>query len=317
MTMAKRVFLTGATGFVGSNLARLLVKKGYEVHISLRKSSDSWRIRELLPQLKSHALDLTNQKKVEESLGKIKPDIIFHLANLNILGGKQFPDLDVINVNLIGLINLLNATKDMPYRCFINTGSSSEYGPKPTAMKESDSCNPTNTYGITKLAATQYAREFAMAHKKPILNLRLFSPFGPYDDPSRLMTYAINRALQNKPLKLANKGSVRDYIYVENVAQMYLKMIKGAARYKGETFNLGSGQQRSVLEVVEGILSKTQSKSKVEWNAVKERSFDSKHWKADMGKTKRCFGEFLDVDFDEGLQRTIEWFRLNHSLYHI
>ena len=317
MTMAKRVFLTGATGFVGSNLASLLVEKGYEVHVSARKSSNVWRIRDILSKLHCHTIDLTDQKSVKKALDKIEPDIIFHLANLNILGGKQFPDKDVINVNLIGFVNLLNATKDLPYKCFINTGSSSEYGPKPAAMKESDSCNPTNTYGITKLAATQYAREFALAHKKPILNLRLFSPFGPYDDPSRLMAYAIHRALQNKPLKLANKGSVRDYIYVENVAQMYLKMIKDAAKYRGETFNLGSGRERSVLEVVEGILSMTGSKSRVEWNAVKGRSFDSKHWKAHMGKTRKCFGEFLDVDFDVGLQKTIDWFRAHHSLYSI
>src|SRR3989338_6947420 len=178
----KRVLLTGATGFVGANLARRLLREGYEVHVLTRKTSDRWRLANILPSLHDHIVDLREVAKLNKVVGSIKPDIICHLATAAIYGGVHLPEKDLIDINLWGTFNLINACEKINYSCFINTGTSSEYGPKPHRMRETDFCQPINMYGITKLAAALYAQLVAKSSQKPIIHLRLFSPYGPYDE---------------------------------------------------------------------------------------------------------------------------------------
>jgi len=310
-----RILVTGATGFVGSNLARKLVEEGYDVSITVRKTSNKWRIKDILPDIKEHLADLDDFTNLRKTIEKIKPIIIFHLANAGVYGGKYVPELQVIKANFIGTINLINACNKINYKCFVNTGSSSEYGIKNTAMKETDACMPSNIYGVTKLASTLYASNFADKNDKPIINLRLFSPFGPYDDASRLITYAAINAIKGKELRLANPNSVRDYIYVEDVVNFYIKVMDLAEKLKGETFNLGSGKERRSHYVVSKIMEFTGSSSRVLWNKIKGRNFDAPHWRADMSKTKKTIGNAIETDFDRGLKKTVEWFKENCELY--
>ena len=120
------VLLTGATGFTGANLAIRLVNEGYDVHAITRKTSDKWRLSTVLNQIVDHVVDLRENDKLKETINKINPDIVFHLATAGVYGGKHLPDRDVIDVNFIGTFNLINACKEVDYRSFINTGSSAE-----------------------------------------------------------------------------------------------------------------------------------------------------------------------------------------------
>lgn len=309
------VLLTGATGFTGANLAIRLVKEGYDVHAITRKTSDKWRLSTVLNQIVDHVVDLRENDKLKETINKINPDIVFHLATAGVYGGKHLPDRDVIDVNFIGTFNLINACKEVDYRCFINTGSSAEYGPKNHPMKETDICEPINMYGITKVASTLYSNVVAKNENKPIINFRLFSPFGPFDDASRLMTYAITNAIRGKNLELANPDATRDYIYVGDVVDYYLGAIEKVDKLKGETFNIGSGQEKKISFVIEKIIEFTDSNSKVLWNRVEPRKIDAPFWEADMSKTDQQLDYVRREKFEAALKKTIDWFRDNLSFY--
>ena len=311
----QKVLVTGATGFVGANLVRRLYKEGYEVHVFTRVSSNKWRLTDVLSKLNDHTVDLLEEKKLKELIKEIKPEIIFHLAAAGIYGGVHLPEKNLIETNFLGTVNLLDACNDIDYKCFINTGSSSEYGPKKHPMKETDVCEPIDMYGITKCAAILYGHFVAETKDKPIIGFRLFSPYGPYNDMTRLITYAIINALQNNELNLASPEAVRDYIYIEDILDLYMKIIEKTYELKGEVFNVGSGSQTTIQYVVTKIMKLTQSKSSVNWGSVNGRIWDTEKWEADIKKTSKFFNWKPTYDIDKGLKKTISWFRNNLNLY--
>lgn len=315
MKKTYKILVTGATGFVGSNLVRRLISNGHDVHILTRNLSNKWRLVDCISDLHNHTVDLLNQEELKRLMTEIEPDVIFHLATSGMYGGVQRPDTEVIETNLLGAVNLINACNDIDYKCFINTGSSSEYGPKKEPMKETDLCEPVNLYGISKCAATLYGQSIAWTMDKPIIGLRLFSPFGPFDDKSRLMTYAITNALANKPLLLGNPNAVRDYIYIEDVLDIYLQSMERASEFKGEVFNVGSGSQTSISYIVNKIIEITGSKSEIKWNSFSGRAHDTEKWEADIKKISRLFNWRPKYNIDDGIRQTISWFENNLQLY--
>lgn len=315
MTKTYKILVTGATGFVGSNLVRRLISNGHDIHILTRNLSNKWRLIDCFSDLHNHTVDLLKQEELKGLMNKIEPDAIFHLATSGMYGGVSRPDAEVIETNLLGTVNLINACNDIDYKCFVNTGSSSEYGPKKEPMKETDICEPINFYGISKCAATLYGQSIAQTNDKPIIGLRLFSPFGPFDDKSRLITYAITNALQNKPLLLGNPTAVRDYIYIEDVLDVYLQSIEIASGLKGEVFNVGSGSQTTVTYIVNKIIEITDSKSEIKGNSFSRRAHDTEKWEANIEKISRSFNWRPKYHIDDGIRQTISWFESNLHLY--
>lgn len=315
MLNSGKILITGASGFVGSNLVRRLLQEGCEVHILSQPVFSQWRLRDILPKLNNHIIDLLEPKKLEQLVRRIKPEIIFHLAALGVFSGISPSEKKLFENNFLGTVNLIKASSEIDYKCFVNTGSSSEYGPKEKPMKESDICEPISPYGISKLAALLYGSFIAKTQNRPIIGLRLFSPFGYFDDAQRLIPPVIISALQNKDILLSNPQGVRDFIFIEDVVDAYLKFIDRAGQFKGEIFNLGSGKETSVQEAVKTICELTNSKSRIKWGAVSPRPWDTAHWQADISKIKRCLHWKPGHSFKQGLKKTIQWYKNNLSLY--
>jgi len=310
-----RFLITGATGFVGSNILRYLVKKNYSPHVFIRKTSNLWRIKDLVSKITLYKVDLTENELLNRTVRKIKPQVIFHLANAPLYQGRPALVKSYLDANLLGTINMIASCKDLDYQCFVNTGSSAEYGLKNKPMREDNYCQPLSLYAITKLAATNYASYIGKIDRKPIITFRLFSPFGAFDDPKRLVTETIYNALDNKQIFLSNSNLVRDYLYMEDVVDAYIKAIDKAQKYQGEIFNIGSGRQISIGKTVKAILKLSASKSKIKWGKLEPRHFESYVWEADLSKTKKCLSWKPRYSFEEGLTETINWFRENKQIY--
>ena len=313
--MPIKVLVTGASGFVGSNLTRKLVQKGYDVHILSRPFFNKWRLTDVLPKLNNHAVDLLEAEKLKKLIKEIKPEVIFHLAAAGIFGGVSSSEKELIETNFLGTVNLINACNEIKYKCFVNTGSSSEYGPKDKPMEETNICQPINTYGISKLAAILYGSFIAKTKNQPIIGIRLFSPFGPFDNRQRLIPFVTINALRDEEILLSSPKGTRDFIFVEDVVEIYLKSIDLASQFKGEIFNLGSGKETSVSEAVKTICQLTNTKSKTRWGQALPRPWDTLYWRADINKISRCFNWKPKYSFKEGLEKTTQWFKNNLSLY--
>ncbi len=310
----KKILITGATGFIGANLVRRLIKENYQVHILKRKDSDIWRIKDIISKLYTHDVDLMEKDRLSKLLKKVKPKVIFHLANLGLYAGIDPTITNSINSNLLGTINLIESADAIDYECFINTGSSSEYGKKSNLMRETDSCQPQSNYAITKLSATLYAQAYAKRTKKPLVTFRIFSPFGPFDQPNRLLSSSILKILKGEDIFLQNPFDVRDYIFIEDVVNAYLLCMKKAKIPGSEILNIGSGKQILIKDIIELLTKKIKSKSKI--ISDKNSINDSRHiWQADIQKAKKILGWQPKTTLEEGLKKTYFWFKKYSYLY--
>jgi nucleoside-diphosphate-sugar epimerase len=303
----ERFFVTGATGFVGACLARKLADLGCEVHLLERENAKRWRLRGVENAFTFHRGDLTDLECLRKIVSKVQPTVIYHLG---VHGAYPFQtDADeTIRTNVFGSWNLLKACSDIDYKVFVNTGSSSEYGNKPHAMRESDVLEPNSYYAVAKSAQTLVCRHTARIDKRPINTFRLFSVYGPYEEPSRLVPTVIRNCLEGRELKMVSPETARDFIYVEDVVDAYLR-IDELSRHCGEVFNIGTGVQSTVRDVVEASVQATGASPKVSWDAMPHRPWDTETWVADCTKVRRMLKWTAGTGLRRGIAKTVEWAR--------
>jgi nucleoside-diphosphate-sugar epimerase len=310
----KRVYLiTGATGFVGSCLLRELISRGERVHLILRREAKLWRIKDILSKTNVHINDLSNVDKLSKLVSKIRPDVIYHLATYGAYPSQSDADL-CIKTNISGTWNLLNATADIDYELFVNTGSSSEYGFKTAPMKENDLLEPASYYAVTKSSQTLLCSYFAKKNKKPVVTLRLFSVYGPYEEGSRFIPTLLKSLYFHKKMSLVSPTIARDWIYVGDVVDAYL-LVNKLSKYGGEVFNIGTGVQKTIKEVIESAVEATREKTTFKWKGMKNRIWDTDYWVADNSKAAKLLKWSPNVDLAQGLSLTWKWFRNNLHFY--
>ena len=309
----RKILITGSTGFIGANLARKFLKIGAEVYILTRITSDKWRIKDILKDVNEYCVDLLDYEKLASIILDIKPEIIFHTA---IYGGYPFQkDIKkIIESNFIGTVNLVNACQKVDFELFVNTGSSSEYGLKSKPMIEGDMLEPVNDYGVSKAAATLYCQAVARREKVPIVTLRLFSPYGYYEEPTRLIPAVIMACLRGENPKVTSPNYVRDFIFVEDAIDAYIRVIE-TSDISGEIFNIGYGKEHSVGEVVDEIIKLTGSKVKPEWGNAPKWSNEPNNWQVDIFKAKDVLKWEPKHRLEKGLAKSVKWFRENVALY--
>lgn len=300
------ILVTGGAGFIGARLVRRLVEAHHKVSLLIRPKTDLSRIKDLLPNVECIEGDLTNKKTLEALVKKIQPQGVFHLATSNMQSGIAGTDEELVETNILGTINLLSALKEIPYTFFINTGSFLEYGMNTHPQRESNRAEPNEMYSITKLTATLYGQMIARRENRPIITLRLFSPYGPGMQKGRLLEALISRAIKNENIPMTEPTVTRDFVFVEDIIDLYLEAMERAQAFKGEVFNVGTGITTTLQELVELVLQVTKSKSKIEWNALPHVSYDNAHWQADMAKTFKHFSWRPKHSLKEGIAETIK-----------
>jgi len=311
----RKIIISGATGFVGSNLARYFAEQNNEVHLLLRSSSYTWRIADIMDDVSVHEADLTAPVQLERVMTSVKPDIIMHTA---VYGGHPLQNdiYKIFDSNLNGTINLVKACKNFDYELFINTGSSSEYGTKRQPVVETEVCEPGEDYGVSKIAASLYCQMVARRDRKPIITFRLFSPYGSYDDATRLIPSVIISCLNGRSPKISSPVFVRDYIYIRDIVSAYEKAVETSHRQSsGEIFNVGSGKQQTVGDVVQHIIQLVDKNIQSEWGSPGKRQNEPLVWQADISKAERSLGWKPRYSIDHGLRETVEWFSKNIGLY--
>lgn len=153
-----------------------------------------------------------------------------------------------------------------------------------------------------------------MKDKKPIVTLRLFSPFGYYDDPNRLIPTIILSVIDGKPPQLSSRSFVRDFIFIEDVIDAYEKAAQSTV-ICGEVLNVGSGCQSSIGEVADRIVSMIDNGVAPIWGNAPKRDNEPTVWEARIAKARSLIGWQPQHSLDEGLKQTVEWFTANRSLY--
>ncbi len=313
-TKGKKILITGATGFIGANLVRHFLKRGAIISIFKRQQSNLWRINDILNQILIYDVDLLDYTVVNKAVKRIKPDVILHTAAYG--GYITQDDLSLtLKINFNATINLLDSCSKRGFELFVNTGSSSEYGIKEVPLRESDSLAPMMPYGISKAAASIFCQYIAKKDNLPIVTLRLFSPYGYFDDGSRAVSYIILSCLKNKRVNICSPKAVRDFIFIDDVINAYEKALERSSSISGGIFNIGSGKQYSIEKLARKIVAAVGNKISVKYSMKPFIRIEPKSWVADISKSHIGLKWEPKVNIDEGLRKTIIWFRENKRFY--
>lgn len=303
----KRILMTGAAGFIGAVLTRRLLREGHDVHMVLKSATAQWRLAGLERDLHQHHVDLRDEARVCSVVASIRPEIIYHLATHGAYPSQSDAD-GIIQTNFLGTWNILKALKHIDYEVFVNSGSSSEYGFKDYAMRETDLLEPNSYYSVAKCAQTLLCQHVAKTERRPITTFRLFSVYGPHEEPSRLIPTVIRRCLAGEDLTLVDPDIARDFVYVDDVVSAYLCTDR-LSQLNGEIINIGTGVQSPIKQVVELVVRLTGATVNCHWGAMPTRIWDAKTWVADCTKSARLLGWRPTTTLPEGLEQTTAWMR--------
>ncbi|OGM99550.1 MAG: hypothetical protein A2817_01180 [Candidatus Yanofskybacteria bacterium RIFCSPHIGHO2_01_FULL_39_8b] len=312
--MFRKVLVTGAGGFIGSNLVQALIKRGDKVHILTRPGSARWRLADTIKHVKIYPVQTFNERSIFNILKKAKLEVVFHLSHY---GGNpnQNDEAMVRKVNIDITSALFNAcAKIDSIESIIHSGSSSEYGSKNKPMREDMVLEPNTAYGCAKAWSTLYGQYLAREKNIPITTLRLFSVFGYWEHLPRFMPSVILAGLRGHPPQVSDPKIVRDFIFIDDVIRALI--MASEKKPVGEIINIGYGKQMELGKAVDIILKNLKSKMGVKWG-IGGRSFDKTNaiWQADISKAKKILGWKPKFTQEEGIIKTIKWFNDNQKLY--
>ncbi len=315
MPSSDRYLVTGAAGFVGARLSHALRARGADVHALVSPSSNTWRL-DIETGLVRHTVDLRDRDAVRRVVSDVQPTVVFNLSSHGAYP-HQTDAVRIFETNVLGLLHVLEACESIDYRLFVHTGSSSEYGRKAEAMRESDELAPETLYGVSKVAQSLLCRQWSRQRGRPIAVLRLFSAYGPLEEPTRLIPRLVTAMLDDTSLAMVSPRTSRDFVYVDDVVEAMLRIDRSQTleTMSGAILNLGTGVQTTLAEIVSTLETIAGAPLKAEWNTMPARPWDTETWVADTTRLRQALGWTPAVSVREGLERSVEWFRANRHIY--
>lgn len=313
---AKRVLVTGAGGFIGANLVRRLVEDGHRVTAAVRPGGPRWRLTQLSEDLVIREVDLLDGDGISSLVSTVRPEWAFHLAAYG--GSSWQTDAErIFRTNVTGTVGLLEACRDAGCEAVVHAGSSSEYGLKDHAPSESEVLEPNSDYGVAKAAATMFCRQLARRDGIPVVTLRLYSAYGPFEDPRRLVPRLVSHGLRGALPPLVSPTIARDFVAVEDVIEAFLLAVRRPAPEPGAVYNVGSGVQTSISQLVALARRVLDVTVEPEWASMPPRVWDTDTWVADSRRIRDELGWVPRVGLEEGFTRTVEWLLENPHVWNV
>lgn len=311
--------VTGIAGFIGSSLAHALLERGESVRgIDNFSTGRRENLAGIESRIDLHELDLSESSKALDAACE-GVDYILHEAALPSVPRSVTDPLSSNNANVNGTLNLLLAAKrakqrDGRLKRIIYAASSSAYGDTPTLPKREDMTpSPISPYAVAKLTGELYMQSFYRCYGLETVSLRYFNVFGPRQDPSSQYSGVISKFITamlraEMPVIYGDGKQSRDFTYVDNVVSANLLACAAPAQaVAGQVFNLACGEQITLNETLATIKKVTGYKGGVKYDPP--RAGDILHSLADISRAQKSLGFKVLVDFEEGLQRTVEWYR--------
>jgi nucleoside-diphosphate-sugar epimerase len=309
MTRA-RVIVTGAGGFVGANLTRRLVADGHDVVAVERPGGAGWRLDDV--RVVRKAVDLRNSVDVRRLVSETRPEWVFHLASHGAYSWQANAE-EIFETNLLGAVNLIECCLATECPVFVSAGSSSEYGCKDHAPDEDEAIEPNSDYAVAKASATLYASYAGRTSGRRIVTLRLYSVYGPWEDPRRLVPTLIEHGLRGALPPLVDPDVAHDFVYIDDVVEAFARIPGAESVRPGAVYNIGTGVQTTLREIVDIARAELAVNVVPEWGTMPNRRWDTAVWVANASRAAADFGWVPRVDVRTGFRRTIEWQRTRRA----
>ena len=310
--MAKYL-VTGAAGFIGSSLVRALLKRGEQVRgIDNFATGRAENLSEVGSQIDFREADILNLDAMHSACQGV--DYVLHQAAIPSVPKSVIDPLGSNRANVDGTVNVLVAARDAKVKRVVYAASSSAYGDTPTLPKqEAMTPNPISPYAVAKLASELYMVSFFRSYGLETVCLRYFNIFGPRQDPTSpysgvLAKFSLQMLRGEQPTVFGDGETSRDFTFIDNaVSANLLACSAPAADCAGKVFNCATGRRITLNQTFEAMKPLTGYKGDVKYEP--ERSGDIKHSLADISQAQKHLGYKVLVDFEEGLSRTVEWYK--------
>lgn len=298
----KKILITGAAGFIGSWVTKKLV--GADIVAVTSPFSKTNRLNDLRNKIRIIKVDLSDAKQIEKMFKVFRPECVIHLATHGVYQYQQSDEKRIMEGNYLMTSNLLSYSSKYGVNTFINTGSVFEYGSQVGKVSEKDIVltDIINKYAAVKIATTALASSYSAQMK--VITLRPFTTYGPTEDATRFIAATIKRSLLNESIRIV-KDVIRDFVYVEDVADAYVNAQKGDF-VSGSIVNIGSGKKISLEKAALIIKKLTKSKSKIILDNKYLRNKESRCW-ADILMAENILKWKPKHSFVDGIGKTIKY----------
>jgi len=315
----KKVLVTGAGGFIGSNLVEKLVQKGCKVKAFVHYNSrNSWGWLENSEHKNGFEVisgDIRDADIVRHAM--LEVDTVFHLAALIGIPYSYVSPEAYVETNIKGSLNILQAAKDFGVRRIIHTSTSEVYGTAQfVPIHENHPINPQSPYAASKSAADFLSLSFFRSFGLPVVIIRPFNTYGPRQSARAIIPTIITQVLSgNKTIKLGALDPTRDLTYVDDTAEGFI-CAGMADQGEGEIINLGNNSEISIHDLVYLIARMMDAKIIIEEDIKRKRPVKSEvdRLMADNSKAKRLLNWTPEYSLEKGLAKTIDWFKEGNHL---
>ena len=305
--------ITGIAGFIGSSLARAIVAQGDQVRgVDNFATGKRENIQGILDRIDFREADILDLDAMHKACAGV--DFVLHEAAIPSVPKSVLDPLASNRANVDGTVNVLVAARDAKVKRVVYAASSSAYGDTPALPKhEAMRPDPISPYAVAKLAGEHYMISFYRCYGLETVCLRYFNVFGPRQDPSSpysgVLAKFITLMLRGEQPTIYGDGEQsRDFTYIDNVVEANLLACKAPAeRAAGQVFNIATGGRVTLNEMFTLLQGLTSYKVEPEYGP--ERGADIKHSLADISKAETALGYKTVLNFEEGLHRTVEWYR--------
>jgi len=313
-----RILVTGGAGFIGSAFVRLAISHTDFEIVNLDKLTYAGNLENLAtisdnPRYQFVKGDIADRETVEQLLGEARPDAIVHFAAESHVDRSIHSPEPVFDTNLRGTFTLLEAARACRIARFIHVSTDEVYGSleAPLEADEKYLLNPSSPYSASKAGSDLLALAYFKTFRLPLLVTRASNNYGPYQFPEKLIPLMISNALEDRPLPIYGDGlQIRDWLYVEDHCRAILTVLEKGR--DGEIYNIGGNRSLANVEVVERILSIT-GKPHSLMQYVQDRPAHDRRYALSSEKLMNETGWQPLMNFENGLSRTIDWYRENQE----
>ena len=300
------IFIFGASGFIGANMVEIISAVRDDYYASTHDSNVAWRLRLLnIPFDNIVHCDITSKFSVSNVFEKYNPKTVFNLAAYGAYSEQDDANL-IHETNYLGTLNILQACRNVS--AYVHAGTSSEYGINCEAPTESEVLQPNSHYAISKASSNYLIEYFAQFHHLPAVNLRLYSIYGKWEDPGRLIPRLIENIRKGHLPPFVSPLISRDFVYIDDCIEAFIDAaLCITPELSGQSFNIASEKKTTIGELVELCREIFDIRQEPVWNSMVNRSWDLQDWYGNSTKAKELLKWSGQTNLAEGLRKTLEW----------
>lgn len=299
------ILVTGASGFVGANLFKRLIRQRKDVYAVVREKK-GWRLADVNDD-RVIASDLNDPNATRNLIESIKPRTVFDCIAYGAYSFEEKIPL-IYQTNFLSVIHLVELLAQQGVSAYVHAGSSSEYGTNCAAPNESDIRDPNSHYAVSKSSVADYLLYAGKHRSVPCVNLRLYSVYGPLEDTSRLIPNLLYKALEGKLPPFVDARTSRDFIHVDDVCNAFIQSaIRMNPDIYGQSFNIGTGICTTISELAAQTKTLFNIDDEPKFGMMDGRAWDLQNWYSNPSQTEKAIGWRAQINLAEGLKNTADW----------